>query len=59
MDHIHLYDIQQDKMPGAALGAQHPHVMIQVWGREAGKLTSRKAPGLLVISQMNVSQQGA
>lgn len=46
-------------MPGVALGAQQPHVAIQVLGREAGKLSGKKVPGVLVTRWLNVSQQGA
>lgn len=46
-------------MPGAAFGAQQPQVVIQAWGRVAAKLSGKKVPGVLVTSQLNVSQQGA
>ncbi|KAK4833011.1 LOW QUALITY PROTEIN: hypothetical protein QYF61_027113 [Mycteria americana] len=41
------------------LGHRQPHAMLQPWRRVAGKLPGGKGPGVLVNSQLNMSQQRA
>lgn len=46
-------------MPGAALGSQQSYAVVQTWGRVVGKLSARKALGMLVGRQVVVSLQCA
>jgi len=46
-------------MLGPAVGSQQPHAMLQAWGGVAGQLPSGKGPGVLIDSQLNMSQQCA
>jgi len=41
-----LYELQQGQVPGPALQSQQRHAALQAWGGVAGKLTSRKGPGV-------------
>jgi len=52
-----LYEVQQGQMLGPALGSQQPHATLQAWGGVAGNLPGRKGLGVLVNSQLNMSQQ--
>ncbi|KAK4816427.1 hypothetical protein QYF61_016863 [Mycteria americana] len=44
---------------GPVFGSQQPHATLQAWGRVAGKLPGGKDRGVLVDSQLNMSQQCA
>jgi len=46
-----LCEFQQGQMLGPALVSQQPHATLQVWGRVAGKLPSRKGPWCVNMSQ--------
>jgi len=46
-------------MSGPALWSQQPHAARQAWGGVAAEVPGGKAPGVLVNSQLNTSQQCA
>jgi len=39
---IQLHEVQQDQIPGPALGSQQPYITVEAWGGVAGKLPGGK-----------------